>query len=388
MKGPRLNPLFAADPDDEALGQEIDFPINNVAKFGNIVNASVIDMIKTSALLPDRMSSLNCDLQKLVLTSVSKQTWAKHSSAWKLYKDFCDCFGEKFSLPIDIKCARAFATWAITARKLKSSTVKSYLASLNFAHVLNGMLCPNLNSDPVTKLIIKGAENSFDLTISCKPDRLPMNVHLLEILRHRISDLTWSDLSKQIFWTVCTVCFFSSCRMGELLASHENGFDPATTLVWENVRISISNEVLIFIPYTKTTGFKGKIIDLFEIKGNKNCPVSAIRRLKRMIETEENYNPKKPVFSFKTGKNLTKSKLNKWLEIVLDDFVDFNHKITGHSFRAGIPSTLASYPSESTVHDIKQWGSWESNCFVNYTKQVREKRKALFFKIVHCLYEN
>ena len=175
--------------------------------------------------------------------------------------------------------------------------------------------------------------------------------------------------------------------MGELLSSHENSFDSATTLVWENVNFVDSNEVLIHIPYSKTTGFKGKMIDIFEIKGNKNCPVSALKRLKRMFEKEEKCGLSRPVFSFKTGKNLTRSKLNKWLEIILQDFVDSNHKITGHSFRAGIPSTLASFPNENTIRDIKQWGSWESNCFLKYTKQEREKRRALFSRIVSCLYE-
>ena len=165
-------------------------------------------MINANNLIPWEMSSLHCDLEKLVLYSVSKQTWAKHSSAWKLYSEFCDCFGTKFSLPIDTKFARDFATWAIATRKLKSSTVKSYLSSLNFAHTLSGIENLNLNSDAAIKLILKGAENSYDLAYRCKPDRLPMNIHLLEILRHRIGNLGWSDFLKQVFWTACTLCFF------------------------------------------------------------------------------------------------------------------------------------------------------------------------------------
>ena len=75
----------------------------------------------------------------------------------------------------------------------------------------------------------------------------------------------------------------------------------------------------------------------------------------------------KPVFSFSSGKNLTKKQINLWLSTLLDDFVDSNHKITGHSFRAGIPSTLASFPDEYSVKIIKEWGMWESNCYKLYS---------------------
>ena len=107
-----------------------------------------------------------------------------------------------------------------------------------------------------------------------------MNIHLLEVLGDRISRLGWNVYSKQVVWTACAVSLFSSCRMGELLPFGENAFDPHTSLLWKNVKFMSDNEVLVLIPYSKTKGFTGKLIDLYPLSGDSKCPVAAIRTLK------------------------------------------------------------------------------------------------------------
>ena len=374
------------ETDEDDLGQERVKPDSNCAKFCDFSCSKISSMISTNKLIPHEMSDLRSDLEKLLLYSASKATWAKHCSAWKLYDEFCQFYNVKFELPVSIGYARAFATWAVSKRKLKNTTVKSYLSSLNVAHTLSGSFSSNLNSDPCVKLAMRGAENIANVNGTCKTDRLPMNIHLLNILRHRISELPWSPFSKQIFWTACTLCFFTSCRMGELVPSQERNFDASTTLLWDNVREINNTEFIMFVPYSKTTGFKGKIVDIFEIKGDKNCPAAAIRRLRKMMREKTDFKSNVPVFSFHSGKNLTKKQINLWLSSLLEDFVDSNHKITGHSFRAGIPSTLACYPDEFPNNVIKTWGMWESNSYKLYIKHEREGKRALFEKIVKCLY--
>ena len=54
--------------------------------------------------------------------------------------------------------------------------------------------------------------------------------------------------------------------MGEIVGITEKNFDPNTTLLWENVKFTNNNEILIYLQYSKTTGFKGKIIDLYAIE--------------------------------------------------------------------------------------------------------------------------
>ena len=126
---PRLNPLFEVGSDDEALGQEK--PLTVLNKFSCIPNDNIRVHLRSDKLLNEETNRLCADLEKLVMYSATTQTWAGHCSAWKLFYEFCDTFGIKKSTPIDIKDTRAFATWAVSKRGLKSSTVKSYLSSLN-----------------------------------------------------------------------------------------------------------------------------------------------------------------------------------------------------------------------------------------------------------------
>jgi len=97
---------------------------------------------------------------------------------------------------------------------------------------------------------------------------LAVNVHMLDILGHRISIHDWTPYSKQVIWTACTVCFYSSCRMGELICSDKKFFDKHTTVMWENVKFLDDKECVILIPFTKTTGFDGCIIDVFPLKND------------------------------------------------------------------------------------------------------------------------
>ena len=98
-----------------------------------------------------------------------------------------------------------------------------------------------------------------------------MSIDLLKILGHKLSKLDWSDFSKQVMWTACSTSFFTSCRMGEILSPQEKKFDCSSTLLWANVKFLEKKEILILIPYSKTTGFKGKLLDIFPLKDKTLC---------------------------------------------------------------------------------------------------------------------
>ena len=341
--------------------------------------------MKPKNLLTPEYHSLCDDLSELILLSSSKQTWAKHCSAWKLYTEFCSTFRVKFELPIKVESARAFVIWAASSKKLRSNTIKSYVSSLNMAHTISNSTSPNLSSDGCIKLAIKGVKNSVDQHTACRPSRIPMDYDLLVILGHRINALNWGDYSKQVFWTACTTSFFSSCRMGEILPCFENSFDPDTSVLWKNVVFTDEKDITIFVPYSKSTGFKGKFIDIYPIDGNSICPSASLYKLKRMAESEGIWCKNRPIFAFRSGKFLTKAKLNSWLATLLSDFTDSRNSITGHSFRAAIPSLLAANPDISSTMDIQLWGGWTSDSFKLYTKNERDKKKFVFKKIVKCL---
>lgn len=380
-KIPKNKPLFEPESDDESLGQDKISSISVNKKFA----CEISSYINSSALLPCEMYELCNNFESLVVESTSKQTWKRHCSAWALYHNFCKSYNVKTAWPVSVKYARAFATWALSVKLLKSSTIKSYLSSLNVAHTLSDLNVVNLNADNCIKMLLKGAVNVYDATVLPKPTRLAMNVELLEILGHRLNELNWSTYSKQVVWTACIISFFTSCRMGELLCAKIYENDSKFDLLWGGVKFLSNNEAIILIPFTKTTGYKGCMLDVFPTKNSKICPALALLKLKKLAEKEGNWNSEKSVFSFSSGKNLTKAALNKILAMLLSDFSDENHKITGHSFRAAIPSALASHPDKGKVKLVKEWGRWESNSYRIYANLDRNKKRSIFEIVNECI---
>ena len=150
-------------------------------------------MLKPYELLAPEFHALCDSFSNLMLYSASKPTWAKHCSAWKLYNEFCKQFGVSFTFPITHQYVRAFATWATMDKKLKSTTVKSYISSLNVAHTMGNVDYPNLSSDACTKMVVKGAKNFRDPGLKSATIRIPMDINLLTILGHKISKLEWRN---------------------------------------------------------------------------------------------------------------------------------------------------------------------------------------------------
>ena len=141
---PRVNKLLETDSDDDSLGQELRLPESSADKFSYLCNPMVRNLLKPDELLAPECNSLCKDFSRLVLYSATKQSWAKHCSAWKLYDEFCKSFGVRNSLSIKVEYARAFVTWAATKKHLKSSTIKSYISSLNMAHTISNVQNTNL----------------------------------------------------------------------------------------------------------------------------------------------------------------------------------------------------------------------------------------------------
>jgi len=93
-----------------------------------------------------------------------------------------------------------------------------------------------------------------------------------------------------------------------------------------------------------------------------------------------------PVFMFANGKMLTQKILNSLIkQLLVPIFGDAAMSISGHSFRAGIASALASDPSVAMDRDIKYWGRWSSDSYLLYTKLKLNQKKILFGKIKSVL---
>jgi len=266
-------------------------------------------------------------------------------------------------------------------RKLKPLTVQSYLSSLASIHKLRD-LDASVFDDYIVKRTLRGAENLSFYSSMVGGARKVMTLPLLKILGHRISTSDWNEWDKQIFWTAATIAFFGSFRFGEILATSQSTFHEAETLLWTDVSIK-EDSAVILIKIPKSRKLEGEFVDLFQLKGQGYCPVSALKRLRKMAQLN---NEKLPVFTLKSGKFLNSTALNSALYTLLQPVIgESAAMITGHSFRAALPSALANRPDLASDEDIKLWGRWSSPCYKRYTRLKPLQKRIIFEKIVTSL---
>ena len=324
-------------------------------------------------------------MDQLVIFSQTSNTWSKHKAVWNCLDKFAVSEDIQLTWPISIETIRTFVVWCLCFKNLKPSTVKAYLSSIKFAHELKGLKY-DLNRDKIVSLALKGAENKQLLTHSNESCRRAVTIHVLLLIGHRIANSNWCEISKQVFWTACTTSFFTGARMGELLSPKEKDFDPSTTLLWKNLFFMNSDEILIFLPHTKVKGPKGEFVDLFAFKNGPCCPVKSLLLLKSLHEKNNSFDLEKPVFMFSSGKFLTTAKMNNILhDLLLDVCGPSNSKISCHSFRAGIPSSLHKFSDKNATEDIKNFGRWRGSSYKLYVRLERDRRRMLFDNIYNVL---
>jgi len=352
----------------------------------NQYNAKYLhEHLDSQKLLSNDVDSLGQALENLLLNSTTSSTWKKHNSAWNSYKSFCNYTKSTFELPISMEKIRAYVTWAITVNKLKFSTVESYLSSISTAHHLAGKNCENFMKDRCVQLLLKGAENVRLLENPSCNTRLAMNIHLLKLFSHNISSTHWDTLSKQVIWTAGAISFYTSCRMGEIVSVNKKYFDPKTTVTWDNVIFLDEKEAIIHVPYSKSTGLKGIVLNVFPTNCI-TCPYAALRTLETISKETGVYERKDPIFKFKSGNFLTVQTMNNVIENLLSQFTDEKNTLSCHSFRAAIPSAIAAHPNKVTVAEVKEWGQWHSDSYKKYTRQERDKNREMFYKTISLLH--
>jgi len=289
------------------------------------------------------------------------------------------------SWPVNIEEARSFAVYCLSVRKVKPDTAKGYLANINLAHSLQNLKSPDIENDKILKMIFAGAKN-VQIETKLENCRRVMTLPTLMILSHRIAEKAWSELKKQTVWTACTTGFFTSARMGELLAETSTNFDCNSTLLWKHVKFLHKDDILIRLPFTKTKKVEGDFIDLFSFDSLPCCPVAALKRLSKIQYEQNVFDLERPVFLVEKNCFLTTRELNAILKDLLKDiFIPGENSISCQSFRAGIPNAIAKFPEKNFVSDVKDWGAWTGDSYKRYLRLKKDQRKFLYSKIVTVL---
>jgi len=237
-------------------------------------------------------------------------------------------------------------------------------------------------SSLTSKALLRGSSNLAHTLHSPVHTRKVFSIALLRLLGHAISTQSWPGDSKKVIWACACVSFFGSFRIGELLASKENGYDLGSTLLWKNVRLK-EDHCLIHIESPKSNAKEGEFVDLFPIPGEDCCPVSVLKTLSSLTKKSD----LSPVFSFTSVRPLTPPVFNQTLRDLLRPFLGQSaDQFSSHSLRAAIPSVLATRPDLANDQDIKGWGRWDSPCYKRYTRLEFDRKRLIYNKISSAIF--
>jgi hypothetical protein len=261
------------------------------------------------------------------------------------------------------------------------ATVKTYLSYLAKLHKLKNLdesCCKNF----ISKLLLRGAENlSFYQLSELKP-RFVMTLPLLRILGHELCKSNWSTYSKSVIWAAFCTAFFGSFRFGELLSKQEKKFNPHETLLWSDIFFLDDNSAKIHNKIPKNRQEGGETISLFEFNKYNCCPIAALKKLKKISK----FSDQSPVFTFENGTFLTNKRLNSIIQFFLSNKIGKDaSNYTCHSFRAALPSALATDPSLNSSSHNRVWGRWQSDALERYTRLSHIAKKAVFADFVKAL---
>ena len=322
--------------------------------------------------------------QCMINASLAQSTWSKYQSAYNTFKIFETSEQCIFPWPLDITVFRRFIVWCIAIRKLQPSTAEAYCSALKFSHHLRGLPVADWSKDAVIGLLLRGGPRS-DVAAPAKSNtRRIVTFQLLLTIGHRISQTAWDQVSKQVVWTACCVAFFVSARMGELLASQEQRFDPTSDLLWSDVHFREEGSIILRLKSPKSGDKNGEFLDVFSFTGYKCCPVAAMTALWKKRGQFVHINT--PVFSFENGKYLTPAGLNISRSHLLSDMCfPGKNSVSCHSFRAGIPTALSFFPDLVSSDDVKGWGRWSSDCYEKYSRLKHQQKQSIFGKIAAAI---
>lgn len=237
--------------------------------------------------------------------------------------------------------------------------------------------------DEIIKILIKGAKN-LNPSPSVPNRRRIVSLPLLQALKEEISRSSWSLYLKSTMWTIFSVAFFASARMGELLSPSRTSFDASSTLRFRDV---IVRElcIMIHIRAPKSGNPKGEFLYLFPFPHKGLCPVGALKT-HLLLTSKAGQPPHLPLFRDDEGYMITVEYVNQALKKLLEYRVDFNnHTISAHSFRAGLPSELQRLPSMLTSDEVKGWSRWNSDCISRYERLDAFQKEKIFGKISSAL---
>ena len=329
-------------------------------------------------------ASLQTILVESANCSLAFHSWRQHRTVLNLISRCQQETGVSLSLPWSQAAYATFVAWCMK-RENKSSSISVYESKIRKLHQMNGFAW-QAGSAILVRAAIKGRHN----TQPKGKARLPITPATLLLLKHKIKEANWGRAKRRLIWAISTTLFVGSFRISEVLAAHSSSHIKGCTLLNENVsehseKVAGAERKFLKVRLNnpkEDRNRQGAEVELFELPGLFFDPVHAFRKWR--AESELDAKASQPVFRWETGANVTPKEFNSCLKTLLSDSIKYEDgKVTSHSFRAGVTSTMArlGYGEEM----IQLQGRWLSQAYLRYCKKGRTNRLEDQYRIFSSL---
>jgi len=313
--------------------------------------------------------------------NLANQSWSNYKTVSNHIRNAQKYTGIQIKFPMKPPMILAFIGYLMEHRGIKAKSINQYLSGLRTLHLVRGLECPLLRP-AIVQAVLKG-RGHFDEEVSrhdFSTKRLPVTLEVMKMINILARKQEWSTMKVRLVLAVSKVLFCGGLRAGELLCTDQYSFDPNNTLLRRDVWITKKQvggrwrEILcIKLKSTKESRSycRGQIIEVFDLKGNKFCPVKAIKEYWEMCMGADR---KAPAFRLDSGMCYRKAQFNEDLKTMLNPWIKYG-KISSHSFRAGLASLLAAGGIPDS--EIQQMGRWTSDAFKRYILLPRITRSRM-----------
>ena len=178
-----------------------------------------------------------------------------------------------------------------------------------------------------------------------------------------------------MLWAACLLGFFRFLRAGGFTVKSATEFDPAASLVLDDVSVDRHDNpslVKVRLKSSKTDPFRHGIDICLGHTHRDLCPVSALLAYVVVRPALAG-----PLFVFRDGSFLTRERLVIAVQSALRQSGSRINvsQYTGHSFRIGAAMCAAQIGIQDST--IKMLGRWESAAYQQYIQTLRETLAAI-----------
>ena len=294
----------------------------------------------------------------LVKNGLKFSTQKTYASAQKQYIDFCDTYGYQV-IPSSEQHILLFIAY-LYKKRFPATSIRVYLSAVRSLHLQLGYKNPSEDS-----YRIKQALKAIERSDSKPKQKLPITYEIL--CRWKPFFDVYNPVHR-MWWAMFTLAHFALLRAAEFTIPNQSVFTVSQHLVNSDVKFQVIDfNVKYMILHLKQskTDTKGTGVDIYI--GCTGTTVCAYCAMAQFISQKTLYNDKtSPLFIFPNGTHITKNLLSKTIKLYMSRIGLDPSSYSGHSFRIGGATTMAS--RNFADWEIKMGGRWSSEAYQRYIR--------------------